>query len=67
MIFDHVKLFSQEGTNEILVKYVCSDCGKVMNDPPYYYAEIDPQADYYFFLCKECYGKKIKEIVIYEE
>ena len=70
MIFDNIKLFSQEGTNEILIKYICSDCKKLMCDPPYYYHDFNPETDEHIFLCENCYKEikksSIKEIILYE-
>lgn len=61
---NNIKLYLKNiFTGELKVKYICDDCGKLMNEPKNYYIKCkngiaDPFTT--IFRCDDCY-KKFKE------
>ena len=62
--FDGVKFYLiDKGTGEIEIKYVCEDCGKIMDKPYHWWLGISltgkrNKSSGYHFRCEECDKKK---------
>lgn len=66
--FDNIKFFLKDSvTGEIELKYICEDCGKLMDMPFSWWLVLSPRSSVkfgdpgYHFRCEEC--KKKKETV----
>ena len=65
--FDGVKFYLIDNkTGELAIKYVCEDCGKVMDKPYHWWLTLPVKGNCaqtfgYHFRCKECEDKKKKK------
>ena len=66
--FDGVKFYLIDSkTGEIGIKYICEDCGKIMDKPDHWWLKVPygnavPKDMGYHFRCEECYKKKEGEV-----
>lgn len=65
--FDNLKFFLKDtATGEVGVKYICEDCGKVMEKPAYWCIRLpigsskQNQRPGYYYYCEECKKKEGK-------
>jgi hypothetical protein len=67
--FDNLKFFiKDQGTGELEVKYICEDCGRVMEAPFHWQFRVpfgankDPEKrPGYYYWCEECWEKENKK------
>ena len=65
--FDNLKFFVKDsGTGELELKYICEDCGKVMEKPFYWLVRLpivvngkSTSRPGYYFYCEDCNKKRI--------
>ena len=64
--FDNLKFYIKDTTTgEVGIKYICEDCGKIMERPDYWYIKLPirhsgetPKRPGYYYYCEECNNKK---------